>query len=130
MPKRPTYEELEQRVKELQRKTAKRKQAKENLDENEEKYRTILESIEEGYYEVDISGNFTFFNDSMCKILGYPRDELMGMNDREYMDKATAKKVYKAFNKVYTTGRPGRLFDWEITRKDGTKRHERPPYLQ
>jgi len=123
MPKRPTYEELEQRVKELQRKTAKRKQAKENLDENEEKYRTILESIEEGYYEVDISGNFTFFNDSMCKILGYPRDELMGMNDREYMDKATAKKVYKAFNKVYTTGRPGRLFDWEITRKDGTKRH-------
>jgi len=47
-----------------------RKQAEEELRESEEKYRTILESIEDGYYEVDLAGNFTFFNDSMCKITG------------------------------------------------------------
>jgi len=98
------------------------KQAEEALRQSEEKYRTILESIEHGYLEVDIRGNFTFFNDSMCKILGYPRNEMIGMNNRQYMDKENARKVFQAFNKVYTTGKPTVGVDWELTRKDGTKR--------
>ena len=89
--------------------------------ENEEKYRTILESSEEGYYEIDLAGNFTFFNDSLCKLLGYSRKELLGMNNRHYTDKETAKKVFQAFNKVYRTGKPTKEFDWQIIRKDGTK---------
>jgi len=100
-----------------------RKRAEKALRESEKKYRTILQSIENGYYEVDIAGNFTFFNDSMCKILGYSGDELMGMNNQEYSDKENAKKVYETFNKVYNTGEPAKGFDWEFTRKDGTKRH-------
>ncbi|MFZ4438759.1 MAG: PAS domain S-box protein, partial [Syntrophales bacterium] len=38
-----------------------RKHAEEKLRESEEKYRNILESIEEGYFEVDLAGNITFF---------------------------------------------------------------------
>jgi len=91
--------------------------------ESEEKYRTILESSEEGYYEIDLAGNFTFFNDSLCKLLGYSRKELLGMNNRHYTDKETAKKVFQAFNKVYRTGKPTKEFDWQIIRKDGTKRY-------
>lgn len=98
------------------------KRAEESLRESEEKYRTIPESIEDGYFEVDIRGNFTFFNDSLCKILGYPKDELMGMNNRQYVDQENAKKVYQTFNKVYTTGKSDKGFDWELIRKDGTKR--------
>ncbi len=97
------------------------KQAEEALRESEEKYRTILESIEDGYFEVDIAGNFTFFNDSLCKILGYSKNELMGMNNREYTDEENAKKLYQTFNKVYTIGKPDKGFGWEIIRKDGTK---------
>jgi len=95
----------------------------EALRESEEKYRTILESIEDGYYEVDIAGNFAFFNNSICRILGYPKDELMGMNNREYTDRETAKETYQVFNAVYNTGRPSKGFVYEIIRKDGTKRH-------
>ncbi|MBT9162429.1 MAG: Sensor protein FixL [Dehalococcoidia bacterium] len=99
-----------------------RRQAEEALRESEEKHRTILENIEEGYYEVDIAGNFTFFNDSLCRILGYPADELMGMNNRQYTDEENARKLYQAFNEVHRTGKPIRVFDWEVIRKDGTKR--------
>jgi PAS domain S-box-containing protein len=99
-----------------------RKKAEEAIRSSEEKYRTILENIEDGYYEVDIAGNFTFFNDSMCQIYGYSREELMGMNDRQYTDQENAKKLFQTFNKVYRTGEPSREFDWEIIRKDGTKR--------
>jgi diguanylate cyclase (GGDEF)-like protein/PAS domain S-box-containing protein len=100
-----------------------RKKAEEALQKSEEKYRTILENIEDGYYEVDLAGNFTFFNDSMCRILGYPREELIGMNNREYTDPENAKRLFQAFNKVYRTGEPGRGFDNELVRKDGTQRY-------
>jgi len=66
-----------------------RKRMEETLRESEERYRIIIESIEDGYYEVDIAGNFTFFNDSLCEIMGYTRDELMGMNNRHYYEQPT-----------------------------------------
>jgi len=98
-----------------------RKDVEKALKESEEKYRTILESIEEGYYEVDIKGTFTFFNDSMCKIFGYAKDEVMGMSYRRFMNKKNAEDVFKTFNNVYRTGRVTRALDWEIIRKDGSK---------
>jgi PAS domain S-box-containing protein len=100
-----------------------RKKAEEALRESEEKYRTILENIEDGYYEVDIAGNFAFFNDSFCRIYGYPREELIGMNDRQYTDQENAKKLFQTFNRVYRTGESAKGTDWEIIRKDGTKRN-------
>jgi len=98
-------------------------QAYEALRSNEEKYRAILENIEEGYYEVDIAGNFSFLNDSMCRIYGYPKEELMGMNDRQYTDEENTKRLFQAFNKVYRTGEPHIGYDYEIIRKDGAKRY-------
>ena len=112
----------EVKVIELVRDITERKQAEKALRESEEKYRTIIENIEDGYFEVDVAGNFTFFNDSLCRILGYSRDEMMGMNDRQYTDQENAKKLYHAFNKVYRTGEPTKGFDWEVIRKDGTIR--------
>ena len=100
-----------------------RKRMEEALRESEEKYRTILENIEDGYYEVDLAGNFTFFNDSLWRVLGYSSEELMGMNDRQYTDKENAKKLFQTFNKVYRTGQPLKESDWEVIRKDGTKKY-------
>jgi len=108
---------------ELEHEITERKQAEEKLRESEEKYRNILENIEDGYFEVDISGNFTFFNESLGKILGYSKNELVGMNNSEYTDQENAKKLYATFNTVQTTGKPDRGFDWEIIRKDGSKRY-------
>jgi PAS domain S-box-containing protein len=107
----------------ISRDITERKRAEEALVKSEEKYRTILENIQEGYFEVDLSGNFTFFNDSLCRIIGYSKEELLGMNNRQYTDKETAKKIFQAFNKVYNTGEPTEGFDWQFIRKDGTKRY-------
>jgi PAS domain S-box-containing protein len=98
------------------------KRTEEALRQSEEKYRNILESIEEGYYEVDLAGNFTFLNPAACRIHGYPHGELMGMNDRQYTDKENSKKVFQAFNRVYRTGETGAVCDYELIRKDGTRR--------
>ena len=108
---------------ELNREISKHKQAEEVLRKSEEKYRTILESIEDGYFEVDIGGSFTFFNDAMCRILGYSKDELMGMNSREYTDKENAESVYQTFNEIYKTRTPARSFDWQLITKEGARKY-------
>jgi PAS domain S-box-containing protein len=53
------------------------KQIEENLRRSEEKYRNILENIQEGYFELDLAGNYTFVNDAECNNIGYPREELI-----------------------------------------------------
>jgi len=112
---------LRQRIKDLEQSLFERKQAVVALRENEARYYTILVSIEDGYFEVDTAGNFTFFNDSVCRMLGYSRAELMGMNNRQYTDKQNGQKLYQVFNKIFRTGEPSKGFDHEIIRKDGTK---------
>src|SRR5271157_5688551 len=96
-----------------------RKQTEESLRQSEEKFRNILESIQEGYFEVDLNGNLTFYNDSMSRLIGYSKEELPGMHYRQFTNEETAKKVYQAFNEVYNTGEPSKGFDWQIIRKDG-----------
>ena len=93
----------------------------EALRESEEKYRTILNSIQEGYYEIDLRGDLMFCNDSLCGIIGYPRDELIGMNNRQYMPAEAAKRAYEMFLRVYDTGEATEAFDWEVITKDGTR---------
>ncbi|MCU0595094.1 MAG: PAS domain-containing protein, partial [Desulfobacterota bacterium] len=106
-----TYEDITERNK-----------AEETLREGEEKYRTILENIEEGYYEVDLQGNVTFCSDYLCSIMGYPREELLGTNNRRYMDPLSAKHVFETFNRVFQTGAPSKSLHWELIRKDGSVR--------
>ena len=98
------------------------RESDEALRRSEEKYRSILENIQDGYYEVDLKGNFTFFNNALVKIWGYPKEDLLGMNSRAYTDPETAKKLYAEYNRVFSTGKPGGLLDYEIIRKDGTRR--------
>jgi len=106
----------------IARDISERKRAEEDLRKSEEKYRTILENMDETYFELDLRGNYTFFNESLCKDHGYSRRELMGMNYKVYTSPETAKRSYQIFNEIYRTGKPNTMFDHELIRKDGTKR--------
>jgi PAS domain S-box-containing protein len=98
-----------------------RKRMEEALRQSEEKYRTMLENMQEGYLEVDLAGNFTFVNNAQCSNLGYTREELMGMSYQRYTDEKNGRELYQAFNGVYKTGEPVKVLDVEVIRKDGTK---------
>ena len=95
--------------------------AQKSLRESEEKYRTILEKMEEGLFELDLKGNITFVNDAECRKLGYSREELTGMNYRQLQDENTAKKTRQIFSEVYKKEEPIQLLDVEIIRKNGSK---------
>jgi PAS domain S-box-containing protein len=99
-----------------------RKKALEALKESEEKYRTILESIEEGYYEVDFEGYFIFVNDSLSKILGVSKVDLRFMNFWDFMDDENGGRIYEIFSECRRTGEPAKAFDCEFN-IDGNIRH-------
>lgn len=99
------------------------KRVEETVGSEEDKYGKMLQEIDENYYENDLKGNLTFVNDAMVRHLGYPKEELLGMNYRQYHDPETAKKMRELYRKVYETGNPFMHFEGEFIRKDGSKRH-------
>jgi len=96
-----------------------RKKAEIALRESEAKYRSILENIEEVFYEVNLKGDITYVNDAAEKLLGYTREELIGLNNRAYTTLETAKRMFNIFNRVYRTCEPSKINDYEIITKDG-----------
>ena len=93
--------------------------AAENSAKNAERYRHILDNIEEGYFEVDLKGNLLFFNETSIRYLGYTQDEARGINFKNLTDETNAQKVYEAFHEVFVTGKPVKGFDWQILKKNG-----------
>ena len=98
-----------------------RRKAQQELLKSEEKYRAILENIEDSYCETDLEGNITLVNESLCRLYGSTKQETLGMNYRAFMDETDANKVFDAFNEVYKTGQSNPSFQYVIRRKDGSK---------
>ena len=98
-------------------------QIQQALKESEERYRTIIETIEDGYYETDLAGNLTYCNDTMVRIHEYSREELLGMNNRQYTDAQNAKILYREFSRVYRTGEPSKGTSYEIITKGGGRKN-------
>jgi len=117
------YKELKDTYQAYRGEIIDRVQAEADLRASEQKYRAILHGMADIYYEVDLEGNLTFFNEPLCKMLGYSRDEMMGMNNRQFMTEETGKRVYETFSKVYQTEEPSKTYDWEAITKDGSQRY-------
>ncbi len=99
-----------------------RKLAEEELVRSEEKYRNILDSMQDAYFEMDLAGNFTFFNEATCLSLGYTREELLGHNFRMIAaSEDEIKAVYATYKKVFETGQPNKGFTFKVMRKDGSE---------
>jgi two-component system, sporulation sensor kinase E len=53
---------------------------------SEGKYRSLIEHASDAIYVLDFDGNFTDVNDSMCKMIGYNREELLQLNVEDIID--------------------------------------------
>ncbi len=99
------------------------KPEKEETKIQQDRYRVLIEDVADGFYEVDLQGNFRFFNKALCQIFGYPKDEIQDRNFTEFMDEKNARIAYEEFNRIYHTGAGIVDIKWEIVRKDVETRH-------
>jgi len=94
----------------------------EALKDSEEKYRTILETMEEGYFEINLDGDFTFFNKAACELIGrYSMEELKSMNIRHIMDSDNARHTLQELKQVFNTGK-SREAEYSIINNKNEKR--------
>ena len=78
-----------------------RKLAEQEIRESEEKYRRIIETASEGIDISEPGGRITFANRQFIDMLGYTRDEILGHNAMDFLEKGTGS----AFN--LNAGRTG-----------------------
>ncbi len=95
-----------------------RKEAEEALRESEEKYREILATMEDGYYEANLKGIVTFCNESAARTLGYTVDGLIGKSFQQICK--DPEEAFEKFNRVYQSGRSEHSLTMELVRSDGT----------
>lgn len=87
-----------------------------------ERYRVLIEDVADGFYEVDLHGNFKFFNDALCRIFGHPRHAIQDRNYAQFMDAANARAAYETFNRIFREGGSVAQMTWEIRRPDSERR--------
>ena len=66
------------------------------LRKSEEKYRTILDSVEAGYYELDLAGNFLWCTEISAKIMGMTVKEIIGKNNTDFCEKEHVQRLEEA----------------------------------
>ncbi|MGB3093590.1 MAG: PAS domain S-box protein [Candidatus Zixiibacteriota bacterium] len=84
-----------------------RKRAEEKLRESEEKYRTLVETAQEGIGITDPDENLTFVNQAFAELLGYTREELLALNLSQICDEEEFAKLRKE-SKKRQRGQPSR----------------------
>jgi len=95
---------------------------KEDSKSRWERYRIFLKDVADGFFETDLKGNFIFFNDALCRIFGYSRDEIRDRNYSAFMNEENARVAFQDFNHLFNTGQGAAGIQWEIRSKDGEKR--------
>jgi PAS domain S-box-containing protein len=62
-----------------------RRQMEEALRESEERFRRIVETANEGIWQVNAEGRTVFVNPRMAEMLGYAPEEMIGRHNEEFM---------------------------------------------
>jgi PAS domain S-box-containing protein len=96
-----------------------RKQAEETLRESEEKYRKLVEGMQEGIWVIDKDACTTFVNPRMAEMLGYTVEEMQGKHLFYFMDEHDVElaKYQLERRKQGITEQ----HDFEFLRKDGAR---------
>ena len=91
----------------------------ERLQESQNKYRQLVEVLQEGVWALDLDGFTTFANPSMAQMLGYTVDEMQGRHLFSFTDErgATLAKNYLERRKQGIKEQ----HDFEFIRKDGSR---------
>ena len=80
-----------------------RKQGEEILRASEEKYRTFLETTSEGCWMINPGLKTVEVNDTLCKMLGYSQDEMIGKTPFDFVDDENRKIFIEQTLKISTT---------------------------
>ncbi len=122
MSKKPTYQELENRVQELEQAASKYEETQHTLEKSRNSYQTIFDAVNDAILIQNIEdGSFLDVNQKTIELLGYTKDELLHMDVSALSEGISPYSLAKA--KAYTQKAAmgeSQIFEWNSKKKDGT----------
>ncbi len=115
-------EHLEQRVEErthvLSQEIQRREALETALRASETKYRTLLATTSEGFWLLDRNLHIIELNQSLCTLLGYAPEELLGKTPFDLVHEPSYALLAQQMQHIATT--PHRHYELQLVKKDGT----------
>jgi PAS domain S-box-containing protein len=96
-----------------------RKQAEEALRLAEEKYRNLVENINDVAWEIDTEGRFIYISPKIRDMMGYDPSEFIGRTIVAFLAPAHEKKIIDNLERVFTEPEPYSLQETHVLHKDG-----------
>ncbi len=103
--------------------TTEKKKTEDALRESEERYRAVVEHSHNGVLIVGENYKFIYVNDTLCRMLGREREEIIGHDFREFLDKKSKFLVKDRYIRRQRGEKIPSRYEFVIVRKDGEKRH-------
>ena len=94
-----------------------RKRAEEAQRSSEARYRMLFDYAPDGIVIVDSKGYYLDANASICRMLGYTRDEIIGLNATDIVAAAEIPRIGEALDVIKSKADYQR--EWQLRRKDG-----------
>ncbi|RLG14410.1 MAG: hypothetical protein DRN71_03165 [Candidatus Nanohalarchaeota archaeon] len=95
------------------------RQAEKALKESEEKYRNIIETVNEQIWEVDANSIYTYISPMTRRVYGLEPEEIIGKTPFDFMPEEEAKRVAKIFKKIFISKKPFLNLENIVQNKDG-----------
>jgi PAS domain S-box-containing protein len=112
-------EELRRRVGEFEGSETEIKRAEKTLQQSEERFRSLVETTTDWFWEVDENAVYTYSSPKIRDILGYEPEEILGKTPFALMAPEEANRVAHIFAPYATSRRPFKLLENTNVHKDG-----------
>ncbi|HBO3653280.1 TPA: diguanylate cyclase [Pseudomonas aeruginosa] len=91
----------------------------ERLEHSEARDRAILQSMRDGYFEMDVDGVILIVNPALCQLLGQTRETLIGHPYYELLGEDDLARARQPFQRAMQSG-AGKTFAIPLQRADGS----------
>jgi PAS domain S-box-containing protein len=104
--KKPTYEELGQKIKNLEQECFDLKRKEKKLRASHEKYKALIDLKLNCIYIHDFEGKFLDANNASLNLLGYAKEEIPSLNFASLIEEDQFQQAFETLEEIKQTNKP------------------------
>ncbi|MBT7015745.1 MAG: SpoIIE family protein phosphatase [Anaerolineae bacterium] len=90
-----------------------------DLEEVQRTFASVLDTLEDSYFETDLAGVITYVNAAFTKNLKFSKEEVVGKHFRHFVHQRSIRDIVENFQTLYETEKVQRLTEYHFVRKNG-----------